>query len=285
MRRSDADALADARQLEQAHSAPAMVGMIRRQLDRGFVLLRFEPALEQAFQRASDTAANTSRLALLIIAVFVLCLSPVLDQTYFGVPAVAAWWSRLLLVGVLVPVLVVAIGWCLLRPRSQATEGVIVVQFAIVSVGLLANHVILSRYGADFPIEFVAIGMVVVVALGRVRSWLILPVGTGLAGLTLATEVWLVDATPGDYYHLAAAGVLGLFAVYLQYASDYVLRGGWLDRQLLQLVARRDGLTGLLNRHALERALAIAQAHAVRESRGYGLAMIDIDTFGAYNNH
>jgi diguanylate cyclase (GGDEF)-like protein len=284
MRRWRVDALADARQIEQAHSAPVMIGLIRKQLAHGFTSLRFAPALEKAFRAENDRAALINRIALLVIASLVLLLSPVFDTAYFGVPPEAAWWSRLLLVAGLVPVLLASIVWCVYRGASRITEFVIVGQFSVVSLGLLLNHVILSRYGADFPIEFVGVGLVAVVALGRVSSWLILPVGTALALLTLATEIWLVEASPADYYHLAAAGVLALFATYLQCASEYVLRRSWLDRQLLQLVARHDGLTGLLNRHALEAALAIAHAHAVREGRDYSLAMIDIDKFGAYNN-
>ena len=284
MRSSRVDALADAREIEQAQSAPALIGLIRKQLVRGFAWLRFASELEQAFRADNDRAARINRIALLVIATLVLLLSPLFDMAYFGVPASAAFWSRLLLVGVLVPVTLAALVWCLRRGESRATEFVITGQFAIVTVGLLANHVILNRYSADFPIEFVGVGFVAVVALGRVRSWVILPVGTALSVLTCVTVAGIVNASPADYYHLAAAGVLALFATYLQYASEYVLRRSWLDRQLLQLVARHDGLTGLLNRHALESALATADAHAVRERNDYSLAMIDIDKFGSYNN-
>lgn len=278
------DALADARHIERAQSAPAMIGLIRSQLDQGFIWLRFEERLEAIFLRENDAASRVNRIVLLALAALVLLISPLLDTTYFGVTEAAAWWSRLLLVGALVPMVVITLVWCVWRGRSSATELVLTAQFALLSLGLLANHVILSRYGVDFPIEFVGVGLVALVSLGRVRSWVILPLGAALAVLTLVTEVWIVDASPAEYYHLAAAGVLALFATYLQCASDYVLRRSWLDRHLLELVARHDGLTGLLNRHALESALASAQAHAVREGRGYGLAMIDIDRFGAYNN-
>ena len=278
------NALADARHLEQAQSAPAMIGMIRQQLDQGFVRLRFEPRLEAIFRRENDAASRVNRIALLALAALVLLLSPFLDTAYFGVTEHAAWWSRLLLIGGLVPTVLATLLWCLFYGRCCATEAILTIQFAILRLGLLANHAILNRYNVDFPIEFVGIALVAVVALGRVRSWLILPIGAVLAALTLVTEIWIVDAKPGDYYHLAAAGVLALFAIYLQCASEYARRRSWLDRHLLQRVARHDGLTGLLNRHALESALASAQAHAVREGCGYGLAMIDIDQFGAYNN-
>jgi len=55
------NALADARHLEQAQSAPAMIGMIRQQLDQGFVRLRFEPRLEAIFRRENDAASRCWR--------------------------------------------------------------------------------------------------------------------------------------------------------------------------------------------------------------------------------
>ncbi|MES1950756.1 putative two-component response regulator [Salinisphaera sp. S4-8] len=282
---SNTNAYEDAREIEKAQSAPEMVGLIRQQLDAGFRWLRFEPVLEREFRAHNDAAGVANRIALLAIALTVLLISPLFDTAFFGVPPMAAWWSRVLLIGVLGPVTVVALIWCARCGASSATEYVIAGQFTIVSFGLLFNHILLNRYGAEFPVEFVGVSMVAVVALGRVRSWLILPVAVLIALLTLITEIWLVNASPTDYYHLAAAGVLALFAIYLQAANEYVLRRSWLDRKLLQLVARHDGLTGLLNRHALENALATAHGHAVRQRSNYGLAMVDIDQFGAYNNH
>ena len=279
------NALASSREIEKTQSAPEMVSLIRQQLEDGFGGLRFEPTLERAFRLHNNDAGRVNRVGLLVLALTVLLVSPLFDTAYFGVPYAAAGYSRGLLIGLLCPVVLSALIWCICCRHSAVTEYVITGQFAIVSMGLLANHILLNRYGADFPIEFLGVALVAVVALGRVRSWLILPAALLLVVITLATEVWVVNSSPADYYHLAAAGVLALFAIYLQYSNEYVLRRSWLDRQLLQLVARHDGLTGLLNRHALENALATAHAHAVRVRADYGLAMIDIDKFGAYNNH
>lgn len=266
------------------HLASGRIALIQQQLERGFVWLRFTPRLERQFKQHSNTAGRVNRVALLLIPAIVLLASPLLDTAFFGVPEAAAWWSRVLLIGTLVPILAASLWWCLRHPESPATEWVIAGQFVAVCVGLLANHVILARYGAEFPIEFVGIAFIAVTALGRVRSWLIIPALVAVAAATLGVEILLVSPDPAGYYHLAAAGVLALFSVYLQYSSDYLFRAAWLDRQLLQLIARRDGLTGLLNRHTLESTLANAHALAIREHRSYGLAMVDIDKFGAYNN-
>lgn len=50
-------------------------------------------------------------------------------------------------------------------------------------------------------------------------------------------------------------------------------------------MARYDGLTGLLNRPALEERVEQAHNHACRSGGAYVVALIDIDRFGEYNDH
>lgn len=53
----------------------------------------------------------------------------------------------------------------------------------------------------------------------------------------------------------------------------------------LQEQANRDGLTGLLNRRAMDQRLDNTWADAVAQGQAYGLLMIDIDNFKRYNDH
>lgn len=55
------------------------------------------------------------------------------------------------------------------------------------------------------------------------------------------------------------------------------------NRQLAE-TARVDGLTGVLNRRALDEALPRVHRHARRGGRPYGVAMIDVDLFKRYND-
>ena len=90
----DTNAFEDAREIEMSQSAPETVGLIRQQLENGFGWLRFEPKLEQDFRAHNNEAGLVNRIALLAIALTVLLVSPLFDTAYFGVPEVAAWWSR-----------------------------------------------------------------------------------------------------------------------------------------------------------------------------------------------
>ncbi|MES1923942.1 GGDEF domain-containing protein [Salinisphaera sp. T31B1] len=270
--------------IDNVRGAPWMIGAIRRQLDRGFGWLRFEPALEREFVRYLNRSARNNRMALLAIGALTLLIAPVLDRLLFNLPTDAMTAVRLVQYVGMIPVLLGALAWCWWRPLAQATELVMAGQFVCISLGLIATRVLLNRHGVDFPIEFISVSFIGLVALGRIRAWVMIPTGAALAVGVLLAETLLVQPQRPAYYHMAAAGTLALLAGYIQYASEHFLRGSWLDRRLLQLVSRRDGLTGLFNRTALESALTVGHAHAVREGVGYGLAMIDIDEFGSYNN-
>jgi len=284
MSRHRAQALENVSQMRDNRAAPWMIGALRGQIDRGFRWLRFEPALEREFFAYLNSSARMNRLALLIIAATSLLISPLLDSWLLWVPGGTPPLMWLIEYGVMQPVLVLSFLWCLLRRESCATELIMTGQFVVVSAGLVVNRVVLAHAGADFPVEFVGVGLIGMAALARVRAIIMVPVGIALSIAVLLTEVLIVSPPMAAYYHLAAAGTLGLMAAYILCASEYYLRASWLDRRLLELVSRRDGLTGLFNRHALESALTVAHAHAVRDGLGYGVAMIDIDQFGRYNN-
>lgn len=55
--------------------------------------------------------------------------------------------------------------------------------------------------------------------------------------------------------------------------------------QKLQEQANRDGLTGLLNRRAMDMKVDLIWDTAVREGKPFGLLMIDVDHFKLYNDH
>ena len=265
-------------------AAPWMIGALRGQIDRGFRWLQFGSSLEREFCLYLNLSARMNRLALLLIGSVTLLVAPVFNDMLLGVAGGAEASVRLLQYGVMHPVLALSFLWCLFRSDSVATEWVMTGQFVVTTVGLLINRVVLAKVGADFPIEFVGVSLIGMAALGRVRAVIMFPVGAVLSIATVLVETLVVRPPMPAYYHLAATGTLGLMAGYILYASEYYLRAAWLDRRLLELVSRRDGITGLFNRHALESALTIAHAHAVRDGLGYGIAMIDIDEFGRYNN-
>ena len=58
-----------------------------------------------------------------------------------------------------------------------------------------------------------------------------------------------------------------------------------LANSKLQDQANRDGLTGLLNRRAMDMQVDIAWENARQSSRPFSLLMVDVDNFKKYNDH
>ena len=58
-----------------------------------------------------------------------------------------------------------------------------------------------------------------------------------------------------------------------------------LANQKLEMQASLDGLTGLLNRRKMDSQLDKAWANSSKTGQSFGLMMIDIDNFKAYNDH
>ena len=68
------------------------------------------------------------------------------------------------------------------------------------------------------------------------------------------------------------------------YALEYANRVAFVDRRRLAEVATHDGLTGLLNRAALEEQARTLWQHAQLARQPVSLLLIDIDHFKAYND-
>jgi diguanylate cyclase (GGDEF)-like protein len=69
------------------------------------------------------------------------------------------------------------------------------------------------------------------------------------------------------------------------FALERANRATFLEKRRLAESARRDGLTGLLNRAAFDERFAALQSQALRERAALAVVLIDIDWFKPYNDH
>lgn len=266
-----------------AREAPTT--LLRGQLDRGFILLRFRRELEADFLRYLRVSGQISRLTLLLIAFFAMVITPLIDTTLLGLPPALVVPSRWLQLGGMLPLVVGAGLYCWRRPKSATIEAMMVLLFAGFVAGLLAQRVIDARYGFDIPVEYVGVCTVGMFVLARIRFWVMLASAIVAGAATVAVEITLVHMGPNINYHLFATTVLMVIAICAGYSMEYFIRWTWLNGTLLRYLSRQDSLTGLLNRNALEGALERGQMHARREELDYAIAMVDIDVFGAYNDY
>jgi diguanylate cyclase (GGDEF)-like protein len=84
-----------------------------------------------------------------------------------------------------------------------------------------------------------------------------------------------------ELFVLLCANLIGALGCY---ALEHANRVAFLDRRRLVEVAMHDGLTGLLNRAALEEQTRVLWQQAVRDRQLVSVLLIDIDHFKAYND-
>ncbi|GAB3672479.1 GGDEF domain-containing protein [Salinisphaera aquimarina] len=259
--------------------------LLQAQIRRGFRALRFGNALESDFCRYLRVSGRLSRASLITVSFVGILVIILIDQALLGVPGELVRPTRLLELGVMMPVVVFCGFFCWRWPYSRYIEGVMLLMFVGMNVGMMGQRVVASHHGFDVPAEMVGVTIVAMFSLARIRFWLMLPAAIVATAAAVATELLFVDAGANAYYHLFAASLLLTIGVMGGYSSEYFIRWTWLNGTLLRYMSRLDSLTGLLNRQALEDALEKSIAHAYREKIDYAIAMIDIDAFGAYNDY
>jgi diguanylate cyclase (GGDEF)-like protein len=105
-----------------------------------------------------------------------------------------------------------------------------------------------------------------------------------IAAYALAALSGAIGTTVATYslFVLFCANLIGGAGCY---ALEYANRVAFLERRRLAEVATHDGLTGLLNRAALEEQARALWQHAAGAHHPVSVLLIDIDHFKAYNDH
>ncbi len=261
---------------------------VDRQIRNGFRLLRFEPAIEALFLR--DYAVNRVRLALVWAIVGTL----IYDMVYFGDRTMMAdVFPQLVIVrfGIFTPFALFSVV-ALRRWPSALNYDLLAVGVAV--LGVLLPMSVAMRSGSPYLFVYqngnVAAFLFFVIAL-RPRF------GTILIGLALMCAVqFTTTKLSGAFDDVVYTGIvtfyvtLAIFLTISAYISEHKdrlnflnqLRGSLLHSQLEQK-SERDELTGLFNRHSLERV----RSSVWRADGGIpcvAIVMLDIDRFKLFND-
>jgi diguanylate cyclase (GGDEF)-like protein len=114
-------------------------------------------------------------------------------------------------------------------------------------------------------------------------------------GAALRTNLLLIAAYAGAAVLGAIAPTVAIYSLFVLlcanliggagcYALEYANRVAFIERRRLAQVAMHDGLTGLLNRAALEQQARSLWQHAQLTHLPVSVLLIDIDHFKAYND-
>ncbi|MBU0900713.1 MAG: GGDEF domain-containing protein [Gammaproteobacteria bacterium] len=254
-----------------------------RQHQQGFRSLSFDGELEQAFKRYhANVFLRRMRWALLVATLLAL-LFVALDA--INMPDPLRGQVLALRLGVIQPLLLLA--WLAtyqrgLRDHLQLIGGTVALLCGLAVAAIIG----LARYhNFALPYEGIILVTVFFYFLTGLRfstavlcgwltffAYLMVELSVGLTG------EWLVS----NALFLALANVIGSVGCY---SLEYATRQNFLAHGLLQDLAEKDFLTGLLNRRAFTERAERSWRQAQREKQALGVVMMDIDFFKRYNDH
>lgn len=254
-----------------------------RQHQQGFRSLSFDGELEQAFKRYhANVFLRRMRWALLVATLLAL-LFVALDA--INMPDPLRGQVLALRLGVIQPLLLLA--WLAtyrrgLRDHLQLIGGAVALLCGLAVAAIIG----LARYhNFALPYEGIILVTVFFYFLTGLRfstavlcgwltffAYLMVELSVGLTG------EWLVS----NALFLALANVIGSVGCY---SLEYATRQNFLAHGLLQDLAEKDFLTGLLNRRAFTERAERSWRQAQREKQALGVVMMDIDFFKRYNDY
>ena len=253
-----------------------------RQQRAGFAWLRFAPALEVAF-RGYYAQANLRRMrGALLVSSIIWGLFALLD--YLSMPAEFRLQSlafRLLVLPLLL------LGWWATYRPAWHERLQLLVGLGALAAGLAISGVIWLARSHQFALPYEGIILMTIFSYFVIGlrcgaatwcgwltfvAYLAVELNTGLAA-----QVLIYNA-----FFLGTANVIGSFGSYF---FEYSARETFIAQGLLEDIAERDFLTGLLNRRAFSQQANRTWRQAVRAQQPVAVLMLDVDFFKSYNDH
>jgi len=262
--------------IEPSHS----VAQIPR---RGWLRLRFPPELEAEFLLSYRAAARRwVRLSMLVV----LCTSlgfAVIDHWVLIGPHLPQ--ADMVRFGLQLPLVIIILVMTTERFYGRWYQPSIQVAAPLFGIGT----VLMAMQATPDQLPLVAARLLL--ATFYFYSMLGLTLGAAFRTNLVVVSCYVAAALAGDVAHTVAiyqtyvllcANVIGGAGCY---ALEHANRIAFLERRRLAEVAMHDGLTGLLNRAALDEQVRALWRHAERDRLPVSVVLIDIDHFKAYNDH
>jgi diguanylate cyclase (GGDEF)-like protein len=248
----------------------------------GRLQLRFPPDLEAEYRASrSDTERRWARMSLYVALSTVLGFA-VID--HFVLPAPRMGNSDVVRFGLQLPMVLVMLVITGQRYFAKWYQPAIQIAAPLFGIG----SVILAAQASPEQLPLVAARlllatfffyfMITLSFYAAIRTNIVL-----VGAYCVTTAMGYVPPHIATYqlFVLLCANLIGALGCY---ALEHANRVAFLDRRRLVEVAMHDGLTGLLNRTALEEQTRKLWQQAVRDRLPVSVVLIDIDHFKAYND-
>lgn len=254
--------------------------------DRGVARLRFEPNLEREFQAYYlEHSLPRARWATAIYLALVAVLTAVNMQGALA-PLGESWLHPiyLLRIGVACPALALILA-ATVFPSLQAHyqwiagAGAVVTGLSVMVMSTLA----VSAGMAQFQMGDVLIIVYATLFLGLMARPVLAVTAALLAGFV---AIGWGFGVPGDHLFFASSVMFttALMSVLSALRVERLARAGFVETQLLNDIAERDGLSGLYNRRMFDSLVNRLWLQAQRNGEALQVILVDIDHFKAYND-
>lgn len=258
---------------------------LEHQLQRGWQLLEFNAALESLFLKDYEEYMRNVRTVLNIVGIILIATQPITDALVLHPPEAFAKLSHRLELGIMTPVIVLALaGDHIKRLRPLR------VPLGLCSLTVLGSSLIYLRHlGAQFnyqvPAELASVIIASAFIMSSIRFWLVLPLALLIQGAMAWNEFVSYGINSASQYTVIASVMQLLIVGVAGYVQEYQARGNWLRHKILEQLAARDSLTGLLNKRSFREGYAQTFQLAVRNAKPLLVAIVDIDCFKEYNDN
>lgn len=245
--------------------------------------LRFGTGLEAVYRAEREQRAVPSRLALGLLALVMVALTPAYDLLTRPPPEFNLI-ARRIQFGLELPAVLLALGVLATPVLRRHSPVALLMAATVMAGGLIAQRVVGLGYGFQVPNTFIAVVIAAMALLSGLRFWTLLAWSTLVVSAGCAVEIWIDQASGRSIYESVTMGMLLSLLMAGAYALESTERRNWLDRRRLNELACRDGLTGLHNRRHFDTVLERLLREAARERKTVALLLLDIDRFKAYND-
>lgn len=265
------------------HPSDAATGVPDRSLQKSLNRLRFDEPLETEFRRFNEETSLGSRLAMILISITAVALSPAYDALFLHPPAAFVPMARLIQFGFEIPALLISLLCCLPPLRRFLPAGIIIGVMAT-SGGLMVQRILGAPYGFMVPFDFAPAAIATIYVLGRLRFLMFFPWALTILLAATAAEIFTFGASSAALYNCLSLGIMFAMLSAGGFLLERGIRENWFHRRQLAMMALHDPLTGLPNRRHFDNALIRLLRSAVRERGNVALMVLDIDDFKSYND-
>lgn len=266
----------------RANVKPPQDSIVAAALSRGFPLLRFEPQLEAEYQSEYYSEVRGRVRFAVCLALLTVLGFAVMDTWMLGLEATDLQERMRFTVHIPIVLLCLVLTSKSFFPKYYLPViSVVAPLFGIGSVMMLMDMA--TEHRGLLASRLVLVAFFFYFMLG-------LSFRTALASNMIVLGSFILLAVSNSFPQSAAVYIFyvlvcaNLFAGAGCYALEHANRLTFLERRLLNEVATRDSLTGLLNRGAFEAEQALAWSTADRRGRSLAVVMLDIDHFKNYND-